>query len=89
MNTNVHSITPSLTNIPIQCHHQGAQLKIFCLYVSVLVHPSDHQRMDIVMPAGRHIYLRAASMTERQQWLLALGMAKQGGVLPETPGKRN
>lgn len=34
--------------------------------------------MDMVMPGGRHIYLRAASMTERQQWLLALGVAKQG-----------
>ena len=36
--------------------------------------------MDMVMPGGRHIYLRAASMTERQQWLLALGVAKQGGL---------
>lgn len=34
----------------------------------------------MVMPGGRHIYLRAASMTERQQWLLALGVAKQGGL---------
>ena len=29
------------------------------------------------MPGGRHIYLRAASTAERQQWLLALGVAKQ------------
>lgn len=42
--------------------------------------------MDMVMPGGRHIYLRAASMSERQQWLLALGVAKQGGVLPEATG---
>ena len=33
--------------------------------------------MDIIMPGGRHIYLRAASTAERQQWLLALGVAKQ------------
>jgi len=44
--------------------------------------------MDIVMPGGRHIYLRAASMTERQQWLLALGVAKQGGVLSDETGNR-
>lgn len=50
-----------------------------CMFL-LLVHPSDHQRMDMVMPGGRHIYLRAASMTERQQWLLALGVAKQGGL---------
>lgn len=31
----------------------------------------------MVMPGGRHIYLRAASMSERQQWLLAFGVAKQ------------
>lgn len=48
-----------------------------CLCTSVAVHPSDHQRMDIIMPGGRHIYLRAASTAERQQWLLALGVAKQ------------
>ena len=45
-----------------------------------IVHPSDHQRMDIVMPGGRHIYLRAASTAERQQWLIALGSTKQGVV---------
>ena len=48
-----------------------------------IVHPSDHQRMDIVMPGGRHIYLRAASTAERQQWLIALGSTKQGVVTLE------
>ena len=52
----------------------------------ISVHHSDHQRMDMVMPGGRHIYLRAASMSERQQWLLSLGVAKQGGVLSDTTG---
>lgn len=50
---------------------------IFCSPIPI-VHPSDHQRMDIVMPGGRHIYLRAASTAERQQWLIALGSTKQG-----------
>ena len=56
--------------------------------VFYLVHPTDHQRLDMVMPGGRHIYLRAASMSERQQWLLALGVAKQGG-LETDPSKQS
>ena len=47
------------------------------IFLYCTVHPTDHQRMDIIMPGGRHIYLRAASTAERQQWLLALGVAKQ------------
>ena len=42
-----------------------------------LVHPTDHTRVDIVMPGGRHIYLKASSTVERQQWVVALGTSKQ------------
>lgn len=42
-----------------------------------LVHSSDHTRLDIVMPGGRHIYLKASSTVERQQWVVALGTSKQ------------
>lgn len=43
----------------------------------LLVHSSDHTRLDIVMPGGRHIYLKASSTVERQQWVVALGTSKQ------------
>lgn len=29
------------------------------------------------MPGGRHIYLKASSTVERQQWVVALGTSKQ------------
>jgi len=32
--------------------------------------------MDLVIPGEQHIYLRAATSQERQQWLVALGSAK-------------
>ncbi|XP_023015825.1 pleckstrin homology domain-containing family A member 3 isoform X2 [Leptinotarsa decemlineata] len=38
--------------------------------------PFDNTRMDLVIPGEQHLYLRAATSTERQQWLVALGSAK-------------
>jgi pleckstrin family protein A (phosphoinositide binding specific) protein 8 len=32
--------------------------------------------MDLVIPGEQHIYLRAPTSQERQQWLVALGSAK-------------
>lgn len=32
--------------------------------------------MDLVIPGEQHMYLRAATSQERQQWLVALGSAK-------------
>lgn len=40
------------------------------------VNPVDSTRMDLVIPGEQHIYLRAATSQERQQWLVALGSAK-------------
>lgn len=40
------------------------------------VHPNDNTRLDIAIPGEQHIYLRAASSQERQQWLVALGSTK-------------
>jgi pleckstrin family protein A (phosphoinositide binding specific) protein 8 len=50
--------------------------------------------MDLVIPGEQHIYLRAATSQERQQWLVALGSAKacvttrnrkdSGGIAPPT-----
>nr|CAD7411841.1 unnamed protein product [Timema poppensis] len=41
-----------------------------------LINPVDTTRMDLVIPGEQHIYLRAATSQERQQWLVALGSAK-------------
>lgn len=40
------------------------------------VHPIDGTRLDIVIPGEQHMYLKAATSQERQQWLVALGTAK-------------
>jgi len=49
-------------------------LVIYKLFFSV--NPVDSTRMDLVIPGEQHIYLRAATSQERQQWLVALGSAK-------------
>ena len=33
-------------------------------------------RLDLKIPPENHMYLRAATSAERQQWLVALGTAK-------------
>lgn len=40
------------------------------------VNPLDVTRMDLVIPGEQHLYLKAATSQERQQWLVALGTAK-------------
>ena len=41
------------------------------------VHATDSQRLDLTIRHEQHYYLRAGSPQERQQWLIALGCAKQ------------
>lgn len=36
----------------------------------------DNTRMDLVIPGEQHMYLRAATSQERQQWLVSLGSSK-------------
>lgn len=52
------------------------------------VHSSDSTRLDLIIPAEQHFYLRASTPHERQQWLIALGTSKacltDGRSLPET-----
>lgn len=40
------------------------------------VNPIDNTRLDLVIPGEQHLYLRAATSLERQEWLVALGTAK-------------
>ena len=40
------------------------------------MHPTDPVRLDLKIPPESHMYLRAASSAERQQWLVALGTSK-------------
>lgn len=44
--------------------------------INVSVHQIDTTRMDLVIPGEQHLYVRAATSQERQQWLVALGTAK-------------
>lgn len=45
-------------------------------HASFPVHPTDNTRLDVIVPGEQHIYLKAASNQERQQWLVALGSTK-------------
>lgn len=56
-------------------------LNLLVLFITLVVHHSDSLRLDIVIPGEQHIYVRAASSTERQQWLVALGSAKAQGLM--------
>lgn len=49
-------------------------VKMTCCEISV--HPTDSMRIDLKIPPDQYMYLRAATPTERQQWLVALGTAK-------------
>ncbi|KAG5900309.1 hypothetical protein JTB14_026317 [Gonioctena quinquepunctata] len=56
--------------------NQGCKgsLKIQACDINVV--PLDNTRIDLVIPGEQHLYLRAATSQERQQWLVALGSAK-------------
>lgn len=43
--------------------------------------------MDLVIPGEQHMYLKAATPQERQQWLVALGTAK--ACVSNRKGKEN
>lgn len=45
-------------------------------FFSLSVSPIDNTRLDLVIPGEQHLYLRAATSQERQEWLVALGTAK-------------
>lgn len=40
------------------------------------MHSTDHTRLEISIPGEQHMYLKASSKQERQQWLVALGSSK-------------
>ncbi|XP_033101989.1 pleckstrin homology domain-containing family A member 8-like isoform X2 [Anneissia japonica] len=42
----------------------------------IAVHPTDPNRLDLIIPGEQHFYVRGATPAERQQWLVALGTAK-------------
>ncbi|KAM5158291.1 pleckstrin homology domain-containing family A member 8 [Mantella aurantiaca] len=42
----------------------------------IQVHPTDSTRMDLAIPGEQYFYLKARTVAERQQWLVALGSAK-------------
>ncbi|KAJ3643221.1 hypothetical protein Zmor_025945 [Zophobas morio] len=56
--------------------NQGCKGSIKIQACEINVNPMDSTRLDLVIPGEQHMYLRAATSQERQQWLVALGSAK-------------
>ncbi|KAJ8974956.1 hypothetical protein NQ317_016478 [Molorchus minor] len=56
--------------------NQGCKGSLKVQACEINVSPLDNTRMDLVIPGEQHLYLRAATSLERQQWLVALGSAK-------------
>lgn len=56
--------------------NQGCKGSVKLSACEIVVHGSDNRRLDLVIPSEQHFYLRAASPSERQQWLVALGSSK-------------
>ncbi|XP_018575203.1 pleckstrin homology domain-containing family A member 3-like [Anoplophora glabripennis] len=56
--------------------NQGCKGSLKVQAFEINVSPLDNTRMDLVIPGEQHLYLRAATSQERQQWLVALGSAK-------------
>eukprot|EP00794_Sanderia_malayensis_P017395 gene17395-19137_t len=56
--------------------HLGSRGSVKLSCCEIYVHPTDPVRLDLKIPPENHIYLRASTPLERQQWLVALGTAK-------------
>ncbi|XP_065051536.1 pleckstrin homology domain-containing family A member 8-like [Rhopilema esculentum] len=56
--------------------HLGSRGSVKLSCCEICVHPTDPVRLDLKIPPENHMYLRAATSAERQQWLVALGTAK-------------
>lgn len=54
----------------------GCKGSMKVLACEINVNPVDSTRLDLVIPGEQHMYLKAATSQERQQWLVALGSAK-------------
>ncbi|XP_030760927.1 pleckstrin homology domain-containing family A member 3-like [Sitophilus oryzae] len=67
--------------------NQGCKGSMKVQACEINVSPIDHTRMDLVIPGEQHMYLRAATSQERQQWLVALGTAK--ACVHNRKGKEN
>lgn len=67
--------------------NQGCKGSMKVQACEINVSPIDHTRMDLVIPGEQHMYLRAATSQERQQWLVALGTAK--ACVHNREGKEN
>ncbi|XP_071243754.1 pleckstrin homology domain-containing family A member 3-like isoform X1 [Salvelinus alpinus] len=42
------------------------------------VHPTDNNRLELIIPGEQHFYVKAVNAAERQKWLVALGSSKAG-----------
>ncbi|OQR67332.1 pleckstrin homology domain-containing family A member 8-like [Tropilaelaps mercedesae] len=60
---------------------QGCKGSVKISACEIVPHSLDSKRLDIIIPSEQHYYLKAASETERQQWLVLLGSVKQASAL--------
>uniref|UniRef100_A0A1B6C3E3 PH domain-containing protein n=1 Tax=Clastoptera arizonana TaxID=38151 RepID=A0A1B6C3E3_9HEMI len=56
--------------------NQGCKGSMKVSALEIILNTVDTSRMDLVIPGEKHIYLKASSSQERQQWLVALGSSK-------------
>ncbi|KAK6637417.1 hypothetical protein RUM44_007834 [Polyplax serrata] len=56
--------------------NQGCKGSLKVSACEIIVHSNDHTRLEISIPGEQHMYLKASSKQERQQWLVALGSSK-------------
>ena len=63
---------------------EECSLKKLWLNESILVHPHDSLRLDLIIPGEQFFCLKAKSQSERQRWLVALGTCKSRGTKSTT-----
>ncbi|CAH0381968.1 unnamed protein product [Bemisia tabaci] len=66
--------------------NQGSKGAVKVSACEIIVSNVDNTRMDLVIPGEKHLYLKAASSQERQQWLIALGSSKACLTTRHRPG---
>ncbi|XP_022653259.1 pleckstrin homology domain-containing family A member 8-like isoform X1 [Varroa destructor] len=59
---------------------QGCKGSVKISACEIVPHQLDLKRLDIIIPSEQRYYLKAASETERQQWLVLLGSVKQASA---------
>ncbi|XP_064825445.1 pleckstrin homology domain-containing family A member 3 isoform X2 [Oncorhynchus masou masou] len=57
---------------------KGSKGSIKMSVCEIKVHPTDNNRLELIIPGEQHFYVKAVNAAERQKWLVALGSSKAG-----------